>query len=186
MITKTHVERDAFSQLVIKKDKKDKINPRDFFELRSEERLSAEQIAWGAKRIDDMVKGLYTDEEYNKLKVAGIDPAAGILIDGEPLDFYPNNYNVFTSVFGSLDETKAGKIKCKAILEALSGRKLDVIKFGIDENGAVSAKEAVPVETEAEKSTFRSKSSSFFRRIFEVLGLMTPKMFNKVRLSRKK
>lgn len=167
-------------QLVVKKDKKDKINPRDFFETYNVDRMSAEQIAWGAKRIDDMVKGLYTDEEYNKLKAAGIDPASGIMIDGEPLDFYPNNYNVFTSIFGALDETQAGKTKCQAILKALSGRKLDVIKFGIDENGAVSAKEAVPVETVAEKSTFRSKSSNIFRRFFEALGLMTPKMFNKV------
>ena len=136
--------------------------------------LSEKEIEWGAKCVDDMIKGIYTEAELAKLKAAGIDPASGIMVDGKPVDFYPGSNS---HVFSELSGERSGKIKCGIIANALEGKKLDVIKYGIDENGDVKANEVVPVKTEAK---LPSKSSSWFRRFFEAIGLLSPKRNPKI------
>ncbi len=164
------------ANLNLKDDIKANVYSDTFTKNVNDKTLSDKEIEWGAKCIDDMVKSIYTEEELNKLKAAGIDPATGIMIDGKPINFYQIGIK-YSDVFGSLDATQSGTIKCQIVANALEGKKLDVIKYGIDENGAVTAKEAVPVNTEVKVS---AKSTNFFRRILEAIGLLSPKPDEKI------
>lgn len=141
--------------------------------------LSDKEVEWGAKCVDDMIRGIYTEEELRKLNAAGIDPASGIMVDGKPVDFYPGSTS---TVFSKLSDENSGKIKCQIIAKALEGKKLDVIKYGVDENGVVSSKEAVPVNTQVKIS---SRSSSWFRRLLEAIGLVSPKLDPKIEAANK-
>ena len=143
--------------------------------------LSQEETAWGAKCIDDMIKGLYTEEELAKFKEAGIDPAAGILINGHPANLYSMG-NTYTTVFS--DPAKNGVGKCRVLAEALDGSEIDVIKYGIDEKGKITPKETVPVTTTVKKVS--EKRTNWFRRLLESIGLATPKINKKLEKTNKK
>lgn len=164
------------AKLNLKDDIKANVYSDTFTKNVNEKTLSEKEIEWGAKCIDDMLKSIYTEEELGRLKAAGIDPATGILVDGKPIDFYQTG-SKYEKIFGSLDATRSGTIKCQIVANALEGKKLDVIKFDVDEKGAVTAKEAVPVNTEVKVS---AKSTNFFRRFLESIGLLSPKPDKKI------
>ena len=164
--------------LNVKPSKNLKVYADEYFEKADVEfpgtSLSQEEIAWGAKCVDDMISGLYTAEELSKLKEAGIDPAMGILIDGKPADVYGTGRK-FTSVVK--EDNSAGKSKILA--NALNGKEIAITKFGFDENGNLKPQETVPVTTNLSPK-IKEKKTGFFRRILEALGLRTSDLSKKI------
>lgn len=139
-------------------------------------RLSAEEIAWGAKCIDDMIEQLYANDKdvLSKLREKGIDPASGFLIDGKPADLYRTG-NTLTNILN--EDTRQGKSKILA--NALNGKEIGLIKYGFDKDGNLKPQETVPVTTNLSKN-IKDKKTGFFRRIFEALGILSPKLNKRV------
>lgn len=139
-------------------------------------RLSKEELDWGAKCIDDMIEQLYANDKDTlyKLKEKGIDPASGFLIDGKPADLYSMG-DKLTSLLK--EDTRPGK--CKILANALNGKEIGFIKYGFDKDGNVKPQEAVPVTTNLSKD-IKEKKTNFFIRFLEAIGLLTPKLNQRV------
>ncbi|MBP1563061.1 MAG: hypothetical protein J6C38_05035 [Oscillospiraceae bacterium] len=142
--------------------------------------LSDKETEWAVNCIDNMVKGLYTEEELKRFKEEGIDPAAGILIDGKPVDLYQQNQYTY-----SFDEpSKNPRAKCKILAQALSGKEIDVIKYEFDKDGFLQPTKTVPVQTQVKKVS--EKKTSWFRRLLESIGLVSPSINKKLNETNKK
>lgn len=153
----------SVEQFIEKESKKDKKNQQG--ELVG---LSYAEIEWGEANIDSMLRGLYTDDEYKKLRRAGIDPAMGLMVDGKPLDWF--KVTEYGASYDKQDTLTRARQKCNVLAKALNGSKIDAFKFVPDGKGGLKKGKLYPVKTNLEMKTDQPPKRSIWEWIKKFFG----------------
>lgn len=135
-----------------------------FVQKQSRNELSPTETEWGETNIDRMVQSLYTDDELDALRKAGIDPAMGILVDGKGVDWQPNTTN--STNFHENTVRQNADIKCGIAAKAMEGAQLDVCKFVPDGKGGYKSGPVVPVKTDLSMKTQRRSLWTMLKQLF--------------------
>lgn len=129
--------------------------------------LSFAEIEWGESNLDYMVEGLYTADELKDLKRAGIDPAMGILVNGNPVNFNSR---------GTPTMLDSAKKKCEIVSSAMQGAKIDVTKFVPDGRGGYTSGNIVPVKTDLSMNTERRSIWTILKQLFGFIVTLKDKI----------
>lgn len=128
-----------------------------FVEKQKTKGLSNIELEWGESSIDYMVEALYTADELRDLKLAGIDPAMGILIDEKPF-----NWNLPEKK----REIVSAQRKCEIVSQAMQGKKIDVAKYVPNGHGGYMPVTPVPVKTDLSMKTEKRSIWTILKQIF--------------------
>lgn len=140
------------------------ITAEDFVRKQKAGTLSYSEIEWGESNIDHMLEGLYTIDELKALKRAGLDPAMGITVDGQSLDWHVDG----GTSYSRLSMLNNAKKKCEVVSNALNGGTLDVCKFIPDGKGGYTLGNPVPVKTDL---SMKSERRSFWTWLKQLFGI---------------
>ncbi|MGM9683434.1 MAG: hypothetical protein ACI3XQ_07535, partial [Eubacteriales bacterium] len=140
----------------------------EFIEKQKNNSLDNTETEWGEANIDSMLRGLYTDDEYKKLRRAGIDPAMGLMVDGKPLDWF--KVTEYGASYDKQDTLTRARQKCNVLAKALNGSKIDAFKFVPDGKGGLKKGKLYPVKTNLEMKTDQPQKRSIWEWIKKFFG----------------
>lgn len=163
------------ADLVLEKNPIVDITAEKFVEKQSKGELSPAETEWGESNIDYMLRRLYTDDELKTLRRAGIDPAAGIYVDGKPFDWYKSVSSAAKENPSELHQDALKK--CEIVAKAISGAKIDISKIVPDGNGSFKSEAPIPVKTDF---SMKTEKRSFFKWLKNFVGI-EPTISKKIR-----
>ena len=135
------------------------ITAEEFLSKQQNRQLSAVETEWGEAAIDSMLEGIYTLDELRALRRSGIDPAEGILVDGQPMTWFDRNKKL-------LPLGDRANLKCNIIAQAMNGAKIDVCKLEPDKEVNYNTMKLVPVKTELKMNTEKRSFWTWLKQLF--------------------
>ena len=135
------------------------ITAEEFLSKQQNRQLSAVETEWGEAAVDSMLEGIYTLDELRALRRSGIDPAEGILVDGQPMTWFDKNKKL-------LPLGDRANLKCNIIAQAMNGAKIDVCKLEPNKEISYDTMKLVPVKTELKMNTEKRSFWTWLKQLF--------------------